>query len=83
MAPSKRRPAAAWDVERLSRLLATVERVADEYIAQCHEAADRSVQFRDYWLAEAVVYETDKRSRLSTIRMWIDYAAGKNPAMMK
>lgn len=83
MAPSKRRPSSAWNVERLSRLLAAMERVDDECIAQCHEAADRSVRFRDYWLAEANVFETGKRNRVSTIRIWIDYAAGKDPEMMK
>lgn len=83
MAPSKRRPPAAWSVERLSRLRTALEAQWDGYISQCHEAADRAVQFRAYWESEAEAAEATKRSMLGTVDLWIDYAGGKTPELMR
>ena len=55
----------------------------NSYIAQCYEAADRCPQFRAFWEAEAAAAETQKAAVLHKVQMWIDYAGGKPPELMR
>ncbi len=83
MAPLKRRSAATWDVARLHGLMLALDAALNSYIAQCYEAADRSPQYRAFWEAEAAAAETQKDAALHKVQMWIDYAGGKSPELMR
>lgn len=78
-----RRPAAIWDASRLHALLRELDAAMNAYIAQCYEAADRSPECRGFWEAEAAAAEAQKSAALHKVQMWIDYAGGKSPELMR